>query len=64
VSPILDWFGEDFGRNSAEQMRRIAPLLPDAAARQLAESGTAKVSSLDYDWSLNDQAKSERAATR
>jgi hypothetical protein len=64
VSPILNWFGEDFGGNSAEQMRRIAPFLPDVAARRLAESGTVEVSFLDYDWSLNDQAKSNPAATR
>jgi len=53
VSPILSWFAEDFGANQAEQLRRVAAYLPDAASRQLAESGTARVSNLDYDWDLN-----------
>lgn len=56
VSPILDWFGEDFGRTKAEQLRRIAPYLPDPAARALAESGDVAIQFPDYDWSLNDQA--------
>ena len=54
VSRILDWFGEDFGKNSTEQMRRIAPWVP-AQARKLTTSGTAKVKYLEYDWNLNDQ---------
>ncbi len=55
VSPILSWFAEDFGANQAEQIRRVATYLPDAAARQLAESGKARVSYLDYDWGINDK---------
>ncbi len=64
TSPILKWFGEDFGSNAAGQMRGIAPYLSDPAARQLAEGGTARVSYLDYDWSLNDQARLRNAARR
>jgi hypothetical protein len=64
VSPILDWFGEDFGSTKAEQMRRIAPYLPDPAARRIAESGDATIRFLDYDWSLNDQARSAQAKPR
>ena len=64
VSAILDWFGADFGRTRAEQVRRIAPYLPEPAAQRLAESGNAQVSYLDYDWGLNDQAKVGRASTR
>lgn len=56
VSPILDWFGEDFGSTTAAQMQRIAPYVPEAA-RELAKSGQARVSFVDYDWGLNDQAK-------
>ncbi len=63
VSPILDWFKEDFGSTEAERLRRIAPYLPDAIARQLAESG-AQLTYLDYDWSLNDQASVRRATPR
>ncbi len=59
VSPLLDWFGEDFGSTTAERMRRIAPWVPEAA-RNLALSGAARVTFLDYDWGLNDQAKAAR----
>jgi Protein of unknown function, DUF547 len=61
LSYILELFGEDFGPNMAAQLKRIAPYLPDAASRKLAESGNASVSYLDYDWSLNDQATSPTA---
>ncbi len=60
LSSILKWFGEDFGTSQAEQMRAIAPYLPDAEARRLAEGGQARVTYLDYDWELNDQAKAGR----
>lgn len=56
VSYILDLFARDFGATLAERMKRIAPYLPDAASRELAAGGSARVSYLDYDWSLNDQA--------
>jgi hypothetical protein len=55
LSPILDWFAEDFGRDRAEQLRTIAPYMPDEASRELAVSGSARVSLLDYDWNLNDR---------
>lgn len=55
LSPILKWFGEDFGRSTAEQLARIAPYLPTREAQQLAKSGRARVSYLDYDWGLNDR---------
>jgi hypothetical protein len=64
LSSILDWFGEDFGRNLTEQLRRIAPYLPDVPSQQLAESGAARVSYLDYDWNLNDQNSGGRPASR
>lgn len=55
VSPILKWFAEDFGANTSEMLKRIAPYLPDQAAQQLAASGRASVGYLDYDWGLNDR---------
>lgn len=56
VSPILKWFAEDFGPSQADQLHRIAPYLPDAASRQLTESGVAHLSYLDYDWGLNGRS--------
>lgn len=56
VSPILDWFAEDFGADVAARMRSIAPYVP-ASARSLANGGRARVKYLDYDWGLNDKPK-------
>ena len=64
VSPILKWFAEDFGANQAEQLRQIAPYLPDAASRQVAETGSARISYLNYDWGLNDRSATGRASNR
>ncbi len=55
ISPILSWFAQDFGANSAAQMKTIAPYLP-ATAQELANSGIARISYLDYDWGLNDRS--------
>ncbi len=55
LSPILDWFGQDFGGTQAEQLRRIVDWLPDESARKLSQSGQARISFLEYDWSLNDK---------
>lgn len=54
VSPILKWFGEDFGSTTAEQLKAIAPYLPKAT-QAVATSGDASVSYLGYDWGLNDK---------
>lgn len=58
LSAILDWFGSDFGANNAEVLRAIASYLPDAASAAAARTGRGKVSYLDYDWGLNEAAKS------
>jgi hypothetical protein len=64
VSPILKWFAEDFGANQGDQLRRIAPYLPDAASRQLAKSGSTRISYLDYNWGLNDSSATRNGAER
>ncbi|MBW3599465.1 MAG: DUF547 domain-containing protein [Planctomycetes bacterium] len=58
VSPIVKWYAEDFGSGDAEILKTIAQYLPDEAARQAASTGHARLSYLDYDWSLNDHADS------
>ncbi len=55
VSPILKWFGKDFGSSQAEQLQRISVWLPDANAQQAAAAGSGKMTFLDYDWGLNDR---------
>ncbi|MDA7977657.1 MAG: DUF547 domain-containing protein [Pirellulales bacterium] len=63
VSPILDWFGADFGGSTAERLRQIAPYLPDATSQRMAHSGAVRLKFLDYDWNLNDKsAKSRRSS--
>lgn len=52
LSPIIDWFGEDFGSTQTERLRYLAQFMP-ADAANLATSGSANVTSLGYDWSLN-----------
>ncbi|MGI9428120.1 MAG: DUF547 domain-containing protein [Bythopirellula sp.] len=56
LSEILQWFAKDFGADQAAQLRTIAPFLPTAGAQALATSGRARISYLNYDWGLNDQA--------
>ncbi len=63
ITQIIKWFAEDFGATPAERLRTIAPYLPTEAARQLAASGSAQFSYLDYDWGLNDRS-AQRAARR
>ena len=52
LSPIIQWFGEDFGRTDGERLQYLSQFMP-AGAAQLAASGSAGITYLDYDWSLN-----------
>ncbi len=60
LSPIIQWFGEDFGRTDQERLQYLSQFMP-ADARQLAISGSPSISYLDYDWNLNLAPR--RAAT-
>ena len=53
LSSILSWFGQDFGKSRADQLRRISRWLPTPAAQQAARQNAVSVSFLDYDWTLN-----------
>lgn len=55
LSSILKWYGEDFGETLADQLKKFAPWLPTKEAQQAAINGSAKVTYLDYDWSINEQ---------
>jgi hypothetical protein len=55
LSPILDWFAADFGASTPAVLQRIAPWLPESA-QVAAKSNGVRVTYLDYDWNLNDQA--------
>lgn len=54
VSPILDWFGEDFGGSGAAKLAFVARFVDGAAERALLESETTRIEYLDYDWRLNE----------
>jgi len=56
LSSILDWFGSDFGENTARQLQYLRPYLPDNLTTKL-KPDQVKVRYLDYDWTLNDQAR-------
>ena len=55
LSPILTWYAADFGSSTPDVLQRIADWLPESA-QAVARLPSARVSYLDYDWSLNDQA--------
>ena len=57
MSSIMKWFAKDFGADAAAQLTAISPYLPTEQARQAARSGGLRIAYLDYDWSLNDQAR-------
>lgn len=57
LSPILDWFAEDFGATVEEYRRTIASLAGPPAAELLVSSPPPKITYLKYDWRLNDRAR-------
>ena len=63
LSPIIQWFGDDFGRNDQERLQYLAQFMPSDAAR-LATSGSATISYLDYDWGLNLAPRQSSIASR
>ena len=64
LSSILKWFAEDFGETQQEQLKAIAPYLPDAISKQAAQRGVGRVSYLSYDWGLNEQPSPRTARRR
>jgi hypothetical protein len=57
LSPIFDWFAEDFGGDVLGFVARH--LAQDDAAWVRAERGSLRVRRLDYDWGLNDWRRAE-----
>ena len=51
---ILSWFGSDFGRTQADQLRTIYNYLPQEAQAVLSAGGY-RIDYLEYDWNLNTQ---------
>jgi hypothetical protein len=63
LSKIMEWYGDDFGASHAEQLKSLSSYMPTDEARRLAAAGEGRVSFLEYDWNLNDQA-TRRTASR
>ena len=67
LSPIFDWYTEDFGVSGLEgelaYLSRYADSLglDDDAVRAL-NDGSIKIEWSDYDWALNDVASLEQSA--
>lgn len=57
LSPIFDWFADDFTTGGKSITEFVKPMLPDATQKELATLGEPKIRFTEYDWSLNDQAK-------
>ena len=53
LSPILEWYREDFGGTREALGRYLAGYHPEGPARSLLRSGSFEVKLTDYDWSLN-----------
>jgi len=54
LSPIFDWFGEDFGGSDAAKLAFAARYVAGDAERSLLGAKTARLEYLDYDWRLNE----------
>jgi hypothetical protein len=54
LSPIFQWFADDFTTGGGSVVAFVKPMLPDAIRKQMAVEP--KVRFTEYDWSLNDQA--------
>ena len=55
LSPIMDWYKDDFGKNRREVLDYIAPYVPDDAARAVLKRKDVDVDYLHYDWGINEQ---------
>ena len=62
LSRIFSWFQEDFGDDTADVQRFIAPYFEGAVQQRLRDAAYT-VDYLEYDWSLNDQAQAGAAAS-
>lgn len=59
VSPIFDWFRQDFGGSDASIGRFIAQYHSPGPERDLLLSGAFELETTPYDWSLNSVARGE-----
>lgn len=54
LSPVFEWFSEDFGKDDAEVIRLVAQHLPEADRKAL-EGGGFEIRYTKFDWSANER---------
>lgn len=66
VSQVFEFndYEKDFGGTDAAIMRFVARYHPPGPERDLLESGSARLSYTDYDWTLNSQEQARRLAAK
>jgi len=57
VSPVFEWYRDDFGGTRAAIGACLARYFPDGEERRLLLSGRCDLETTDYDWSLNDATR-------
>jgi len=55
LSPIFDWYREDFGKSDEEILKFVAPYFEGVSEREAFARGRLKIEFTEYDWSLNIQ---------
>lgn len=55
MSPILEWYRDDFGQTDSEVVSTVFAYLPQRDRQWLSQRSDWKLRYLGYDWSLNDQ---------
>lgn len=59
LSPILQWYADDFGSDAAERLKKIAPYLPDAVRVNLGSKTQTTIEYLEYDSRTNGKAPAD-----
>ncbi len=59
LSPIFDWYREDFGNSDAAILKFVAPYFEGVGERSAFTKGQLEIEFTDYDWSLNLQKPGE-----
>jgi hypothetical protein len=60
LSPIFEWYREDFGSNDRELLAYLADFFPAGTERDLLRGGDLNIEYTDYDWTLNSQKNGSR----
>lgn len=62
LSPIFDWFGEDFGGKDQTRLAFVKRFLANADDQAFLGRSDLSIKYLDYDWNLNDQRRKDASS--